>query len=124
MKAHRPDYLGAIRYHCCGSFRGKPKGPWVVDELDAGSGQGLAAAFVRCQASLQALNRTGISRKRECVLLDCVFELNYRTVTAYLRGTITRQVLRKLEKTNYFVQGIVCRDVVDLEAHYRLQRSR
>ena len=109
--------------HCNGYTNAGRRGFWFLDEVYGADPIRIEKAFKKCLGTLKKINKEGIDQESEFVLVDRVFELNYRTLGRYLNRRIKKDVLNNLQKINYFVQAIVCRDVKDLEKHYRLNRN-
>ena len=109
--------------HCNGFTKDRRPGAWFLDEVNNASPDGIEMAFSRCLKTLTEINEEGISKEDESILIDRVFELNYRVLGRYLSRKIKKEVLEKLQKINYFVQAIICGDVRDLEEHYRLNKN-
>ena len=109
--------------HCAGCTKSRRSGAWFLDEVDNADPIQIEKAFNRCLTSLEKINKEGIDKESEFILIDRVFELNYRILGRYLRRKIKKDVLNNLQKINYFVQAIICGDVKDMEQHYKLNKN-
>jgi|GEM_PF-6083714 len=109
--------------HCDGYANDRRRGFWFLDEVYSADPARIEKAFKKCLSTLKKINKENIDKEAEFVLIDRVFELNYRTLGRYLNRKIKKEILEHLQKINYFVQAIVCRDVKDLEKHYKLNKN-
>ena len=110
--------------HCDGYAKDRRRGLWFLDEVYNADPNNIQKAFKRCLNTLKKINKEGINNKEiEFILIDRVFELNYRVLGYYLKRKTKREVLENLQKINYFIQGIICGDVKNLEKHYQINKN-
>ena len=85
--------------------------------------ENIQKAFEKCLRTLRRINKEGVNKDTEFILVDRVYELNYRILGRYLNRKIKKDTLEHLQKINYFVQGIICGDVKNLDKHYELNKK-
>jgi hypothetical protein len=107
----------------CNGYNDRRRGYWFLHEVYSADPTRIEKAFKKCLYTLEKINKEGINKESEFILIDRVFELNYRVLGCFLRRKIKKDVLNNLQKINYFVQAIICGDVKDMEAHYQINKN-
>ena len=109
--------------HCNGFTNDRRRGFWLLDEINKPNSINIKKAFEKCLKTLRRINKESVNKDAEFILIDRVYELNYRILGRYLNRKIKRETLEYLQKINYFVQGIICSDVKNLDKHYELNKN-
>lgn len=108
--------------HCDGYTN--RRGFWFLKEVYESNPTSIKKALIKCLRTLRRINREGVDRETEFILIDRVYELNYRILARYLKGRARKSLLSDLQRINYFVQGIICGDVDNLDKHYELNEGQ
>ena len=109
--------------HCSGYANNRRRGFWLLDELRKSNSTNIKKAVEKCLRTLRKINKEGIDKDIEFILIDRVYELNYRVIGLYLNRKIKKETLTDLQKINYFIQGIICSDVKNLDKHYEINKN-
>ena len=107
--------------HCDWSGNNR-KGFWLFKELYSNSNN-IDKALLKCLRTLKRIHKETINDDIEFVLIDRVYELNYRVLSLYLTRRIKKEFLNEMQRINYYVQAIICGDVSNLEKHYELNKG-
>ena len=109
--------------HCNGYTNDRRSGFWLLDEINKSNSTSIKKAVEKCLRTLRKINREKLNKDTEFILIDRVYELNYRVLGLYLNRKIKKDTLEDLQKINYFIQGIICGDVKNLDKHYELNKN-
>ena len=109
--------------HCTGYTSNRRRGYWLLDEINKSNSTNIKKAVEKCLRTLRRINIEGVNKNTEFILIDRVYELNYRILGRYLNRKIKKDTLEDFQKINYFVQGIICGDVKNLDKHYKLNKN-
>lgn len=116
-------HLKAFISHCDGYASDRKPGLWFLDEIYKGDPDQIEKAYKKCLTALKQLNKEEIDKRSEFILIDRTYELNYRILGRYLNRRATKHILEYLQRINFYVQGIICRDVKNLEKHYQKNKG-
>ncbi len=122
MKQNIQDILDYLD-HCSGDAHFRRRGFWLLDEVYKSNPEYIKKAAVKCLKTLRRINKAQLDKETEFLLIDRVYELNYRILGRYLARRIKKDVLEDLQKINIFVQGIIWGDVKNLDHHYELNKD-
>lgn len=116
-------YLEAFILHCDGYASDREPGLWFLDEIYKENPDSIEEAYKNCLTTLKKLNKEKMDRDSEFILIDRTYELNYRILNRYLNRKAKKNVLEYLQRINFYVQGIICGDIKNLERHYQKNKE-
>jgi hypothetical protein len=116
-------HLKAFIAHCQEYASDRNPGLWFLSEVYKDDSDRIEKAYKKCLTTLRQLNKEEIDKDCEFILIDRTYELNYRILACYLNQKAKKYVLEYLQRINFYVQGIICRDVKNLEAHYQRNKG-
>ncbi len=64
--------------HCNGYANDRKRGFWFLHEVYSADPARIEKAFKKSLNTLEKINKEGINKESEFILIDRVFELNYR----------------------------------------------
>ncbi len=112
-------HLVAFIHHCDGYASEREPGLWFLDEIYKKNPSQIEKAYKKCLTTLKQLNKTKLDKDSEFILIDRIYELNYRILSCYLNRKAKKLILERLQRINFYVQGIISGDVKNLEKHYQ-----
>ena len=118
-KSSISTHLEAFIYHCDGYASDRKRGLWFLDEVYKDNPDQIEMAYKKCLMALKQLNKEKIDKDSEFILIDRTYELNYRILSCYLNRKAKKYILEYLQRINFYVQGILCGGVKNLEEHYQ-----
>jgi hypothetical protein len=122
-KQNISPHLDAFINHCEGYASDRHPGLWFPDEIYKDDPILIEKAYKNCLTTLKKLNKEKIAKDSEFILIDRAFELNYRILSCYLNRKSKKDILEYLQRINFYIQGIICGDVKNLEKHYQLNKG-